>query len=132
MTGRSGPAAVVLALALAASGAPAPAQDAQAPEGQVYGADQFFHLVWEPVDYGGQLSIGGYVTNTYGLEATHVRLIVESIDANGRIIAKTIGHVNYPIPPASRGFFEIFVPGRAARYRVSILSWDWRRSPSGS
>jgi hypothetical protein len=134
MTGRRdrAPVALALALALTASGPPAPAQDAPAAEGQMYGADQFFHLVWEPVEYGGQLSIGGYVTNNYGLEATRVSLIVESLDRNGRIIAKTIGYVNYPIPPGSRGFFEIFLPSRAARYRVSILSWDWRRDPSGS
>ena len=105
---------------------------AQAQEGRVYGAEQFFEVVWEPVDYGGKLSIAGYVTNTYGLEATHVRLMVESLDADGKAVAKTIGHVNYPIPPSSRGFFEIFPPARAPSYRVSVLSWDWRRSPSGS
>jgi hypothetical protein len=121
-----------LALVVTASGTPALAQEAPAREGQMVGADQFFRLVWEPVEYGGRLSIGGYVTNDYGLEATHVRLIVESLDATGRVTARTIGHVNYPIPPSARGFFEIFVPDRAARYRVAILSWDWRRSPSGS
>jgi hypothetical protein len=131
MRGR-GAALAALVMGLTATGAPAWSQEAPAPEGQVYGADQFFHLVWEPVEYGGQVSIGGYVTNNYGLEAIHVRLIVESLDATGRVIARTIGYVNYPIPPSSRGFFEIFPPGRASRYRVSILSWDWRRSPSGS
>jgi hypothetical protein len=105
---------------------------ARAQEGQVYGASQFFDLVWEPVEHGGRLTIGGYVTNTYGLEATHVRLLVESLDAAGRITARTIGHMAYSIPPGGRGFFEVFVPDRAPRYRVSVFSWDWRRSPSGS
>lgn len=120
-----------LAVILSANGTPARPQDAPLPEGQVYGANRFFDVVWEPVDYGGRLSIGGYVTNNYGLEAMHVRVIVESLDASGRVVARTIGYVNYPIPPSSRGFFEIFVPSRAARYRVAILSWDWLRSPSG-
>ena len=88
--------------------------------------------MWEPVEHGGRLSIGGYVTNTYGLEATRVQLMVESLDAAGKVIAKTIGHVNYPILPSSRGYFEVFVPGKAPRYRVSILSWDFLRTPSGS
>jgi hypothetical protein len=130
MSRRTGVAVATLVVSLTAS--VAPAQPPPVQEGQVYGADQFFELVWEPVAFGGQTSIGGYVTNQYGLEATHVRLIVESLDAGGRVLAKTIGHVNYPIPPGSRGFFEIFVPAKASRYRVFILSWDWRRSPSGS
>lgn len=117
----------VLVMGLAAGGIRAEAQ-----EGQVYGADQFFQLVWEPVESGGRFFIGGWVTNTYGLEALRVRLLVESLDAAGRITAKTIGYVNYSIPPASRGYFEVFVPEKASRYRVSILSWDFRRTPSGS
>jgi hypothetical protein len=118
--------ATVAALLVVTGVAPARAQ-----EGQMYGADHFFEVVWEPVDHGGRLSIGGYVTNTYGLEATSVRLVVESLDAAGKVRARTIGYVNYPIPPSSRGFFEIFVPDRAPGYRVSVFSWDWRRSPSG-
>lgn len=127
MKRRTGAILAALVVALTAGEVPARAQ-----EGQVYGADQFFHLVWEPVEHGGRFSIGGYVTNTYGLEATHVRLMVESLDAGGKVTAKTIGYVNYSIPPASRGYFEVFVPEKASRYRVSILSWDFRRTPSGS
>ena len=40
--------------------------------------------------------------------------------------------MNYPIPPSSRGYFEVFPPEKASRYRVSILSWDFLRTPSGS
>ena len=126
MTRRRGAILAVLALALVAGGGPARAQ-----EGQVYGADQFFTLVWEPVEQGGRFSIGGYVTNTYGLEATRVRIMVESLDPAGKITARTIGYVNYTIPPASRGYFQVFVPEKASEYRVSILSWDFRRTPSG-
>ena len=97
----------------------------------MYGADQFFTLTWEPIEYGGRLTVGGYVINNYGVEAINVRLIAESLDAGGRAVAKTIGHVNYPIPPSARGFFEIFPPGRPSSFRVYVLSWDWRRSPSG-
>ena len=127
MSRSAGAILAVLAVVLGAGPPPAPAQ-----EGRVFGADQFFDLVWEPVESGGRLTIGGYVTNTYGMEATHVRLMVESLDAAGKVTARTIGHVNYSIPPSARGFFEVFVPGGASRYRVSIFSWDWRRSPSGS
>lgn len=118
-------------MALAAALLLAPATPAGAQDGRVYGAEQFFVLTWEPVEYGGKLSIGGYVTNTYGLEAVGVRLMVESLDATGRVTARTIGYVNYPIPPSSRGYFEVFPPDRAPSYRVYVLSWDWRRSPSG-
>ena len=54
-----------------------------------------------------------------------------SLDAGRRVIAKTIGYVNDPIPPFSSGPFEIFPPGKPSSFRVYVLSWDWRRSPSG-
>jgi hypothetical protein len=117
---------VGLSMLMAVLAPPAHAQD-----GQVHGADQFFQLIWEPVEDGGRLSVGGYVTNNYGLEAINVRLLVESLDVHGLVVAKTIGYVNYPIPPSARGFFEIFPPDKPSRFRVSVLSWDWRRSPSG-
>jgi hypothetical protein len=126
MTRRIAAVLAALAMALTTGGAPALAQ-----EGQVYGAGQFFDLVWEPVESGGRFTIGGYVTNKYGLEAIHVRLMVEGLDASGRVTARSIGHVNYPIPPSGRGFFEVFVAEQAVRYRVFVLSWDWRRGPSG-
>lgn len=126
MIGRTRAVLALLALSLALTAG------AGAQEGQVYGADQFFSLVWEPVEYGGRVSIGGYVANTYGLEAIRVRLMVEGLDAAGKVVGRTIGYVNDSIPPGSRGYFEIFAPDRAARYRVAILSWDFRRTPSGS
>jgi hypothetical protein len=116
---------VGLSVLMAVLAPPVPAQ-----EGQVYGADQFFQLIWEPVEDGGRFSVGGYVINNYGLEAINVRLMVESLDVHGRVVARTIGYVNYPIPPSARGFFEMFPP-KSSNFRVYVLSWDWRRSPSG-
>ncbi len=102
---RMGRTIVGLSMLMAVLAPPAHAQD-----GQVYGADQFFQLIWEPVEDGGRLSVGGYVTNNYGLEAINVRLLVESLDVHGRVVAKTIGYVNYPIPPrraaSSRSFLR--------------------------
>jgi len=118
---------LVAALAIVLAAVAATAQD---QEGRVYGADQFFELTWEPVEHGGRRSVAGYVINTYGLEAVNVRLMVESLDASGKVTAKAIGYVNYPIPPSSRGFFEVFPLGMPSSFRVYVLSWNWRRSPS--
>jgi hypothetical protein len=126
MTRRAGAIPAILALVLMGGPVPAPAQ-----EGRFYGADQFFALTWDRAESGGQPAIAGYVTNLYGLEATHVRLVVESLDASGAVVARTIGHVNYPIPPSGRMFFEVSLPAAAPRHDVFVLSWSWRRSPSG-
>jgi hypothetical protein len=120
--------AILAALALMLIGGPA-AASAQA--GRFHGADQFFALTWDRVESGGQPAIAGYVTNLFGLEATHVRLVVESRDASGAVVARTIGHVNYPIPPSGRMFFDVPLPGAAPHHEVFVLSWSWRRSPSG-
>src|SRR2546429_7837759 len=59
-----------------------------------------------------------------------MRLLVESLDANGKTIDTTSGSVA-DVPPGSRVYFEVPVKQKAPRYRVTITGWDWRDNRPG-
>lgn len=118
--------AAALLLAAIASAAPATGQSYR-----MYGAEQYFTVEWSPGHYRGKPAIEGYVANTYGVPARDVRIMVESLDAGGQVVARTIGYVSGTVPPSSRVFFQVVLPAPAPSYRVFVLSWDWIRGPSG-
>ena len=99
---------------------------------RTYGAEQYFTLTWEAGERRGRPVVSGYVHNRYGHGAVDVRLLVESVDAAGATVATTIGNVHGFLPPVGRAYFEVPVNQRAATYRVSVLSWNWRAGPSAS
>jgi hypothetical protein len=111
---------VLLALGLGAPAAPPAAE-----EYAVYGAERFFTLDWQSGDRRGQPVVWGQITNTYGLPARNLRLRVEGLDAEGRVTSSTIGYVPGVLFPSGRTWFEVPVTGTAARWRVTVLSFDW-------
>jgi hypothetical protein len=56
---------------------------------------------------------------------------VEALDGSGRVVGSTTGYVMGDVPPSSRSYFEIKAPAKAATYRVTIDSFDWRGYGAG-
>ena len=100
---------------------------ARAQAYRVYGGEQFFTLDWATETSRGRPVISGYVVNRYGIAAQRMRLLVESLDADGKVLDTTIGYVPGDVPAGSRAYFEVRLPGAAPTYRVSVLSWDWKK-----
>lgn len=98
---------------------------------RIYGAEAYFSLDWEAGERRGHPVVTGHVVNKYGSVARNVRLLVESLDAAGQVTASTIGYVSSDVPPGPHFYFEVPVDRAAARYRVNVLSWEWRGGPSG-
>src|SRR5437762_6679695 len=113
--------AVVLLLCLLAGGAAAVLAQSLSD------ADRFFGLEWANGERRGRPNVNGYVVNNYRVRAANMRLLVESLDANGKTIDTTSGSVA-DVPPGSRVYFEVPVKQKAPRYRVTITGWDWRDS----
>ena len=112
--------ALVLVLCVVASAGAALAQS--------FGdADRYFGLEWTGGERRGRPNVNGYVVNNYRVRAANMRLLVESLDANGKTIDTTSGSVA-DVPPGSRVYFEVPVRQKAPRYRVTITGWDWRDS----
>jgi len=119
-----------VALAVVVATLTAASTVAQAQSYGVYGAEQFFTLEWAAGQSRGRPVISGYVTNHYGFGARNVRLQVEALDADGKVVDTTIGYVPSDVPPLEgRAYFEVRLPQAGAAYRVRVLSWDWKAVP---
>ena len=89
--------------------------------------DRFFALEWGGGERRGKPNVNGYIVNNYRVGASNVRLRVDSLDATGKSTASTEAYVP-DVPAGGRVYFEAPVKERAARYRVTITSWDWREA----
>ncbi len=76
-------------------------------------------------DNEGRAIAWGYVYNSYGLTAMRLRLLVESLDANGRTIGETTAGVVGDVQPGNRLYWEVKVPQAGVLYRASVLDAEW-------
>ena len=81
--------------------------------------DRYFKLEWSKSGR----NVNGYVYNSGHRRAVNMQLLVEGLDASGKVVAKTTTWVR-DVPPNNRAFFDVAVP-TAPSYRVSVLSFDW-------
>ena len=66
------------------------------------------------------VGVEGYVYNALPWRITNVRLQVDSVDANGTLIASASGWVVGDVPAGGRGYFYVPVAAPAATYRASV------------
>jgi hypothetical protein len=111
--------AVVLLLCLLAGGAAAVLAQSTSD------ADRFFGLEWANGERRGRPNVNGYVVNNYRVRAANMRLLVESLDATGKVLDTTSGAIA-DVPPGGRVYFEVPVKQKTARSRVTITGWEWR------
>jgi len=88
--------------------------------------DRFFRVEAE----GGQSRRGhpvvrGYVYNNNGQAAGRVQLAVESLDAAGQVINRSILPLDGIVPAFNRLYYDIRVPTAGASYRVSVYYYEW-------
>jgi hypothetical protein len=100
--------------ALAPAIAPAPAA-AEVQES----SDRAFRLEWSKEGR----KVDGYVYNQTSRYASKMNLLVEGVDASGKVITATTTWVP-DVPPNNRAYFEVAVPD-APSYRITIVSYNW-------
>jgi len=115
----------VVVAALVAVLLTAPVASAQSLTPHFPAWERYFGVSWEPVERRGQPWLGGYVVSKWGETATGVKLLVESLDANGQVVGQRVEWLNSVVPVFSRTYFEVPAPPRAASYRVSMYSFDF-------
>jgi hypothetical protein len=92
-----------------------------------WAADTGLRVEWTPaLTKRGQTQISGYVYNERDQWAANPRLLVESLDSAGQVIASIPFSAVSDVPPRSRSYFEAPVPSGATSYRVTVRSVDWR------
>src|SRR5262249_24255250 len=71
------------------------------------GWERYFSVSCEPIERKGQPYLAGYIVSSYGVLATRVQLLVDSLDASGKIVAQRVewlGGSN--LPGFSTTYFE--------------------------
>lgn len=101
---------------------------AQSLTPHVPGWERYFTVSWEPFERGGQPYLSGYIVSSYGVTATRVQLLVDSLDSSGQIVAQRVewlGGSN--LPGFSRTYFEVPIRQQGPSYRVSVFAFDFFR-----
>jgi len=81
---------------------------------------------WEPgTTHAGRPLIRGWVYNDSERAAKDVRLLVETLDPSGTVIARAIGFVRGAVGFNDRTYFEVPLKTAGASYRVSVVGFDW-------
>jgi hypothetical protein len=115
--------ALAQTLALMLAALPAPAAPISSPSG----ANQFLRFEWEVVqDRHGRPEIEGYLYNDYMRAAINVRLVVETLDADGHITATTLAYIPGLVPLLTRTYFVVPIKHPGASYRLRIVNYEWR------
>jgi hypothetical protein len=90
--------------------------------------ERYFEVSWEPFERRGRPYLSGYVVNKYGVTATRVKLLVESLDSAGQIVAQRVEWFGSTVPVFSRAYFEVPAPQPASTYRVSVFAFDFTQA----
>jgi hypothetical protein len=90
--------------------------------------DRFFRVDWRAVQDGPAPVVRGRVYNDWGLAARDVRLLVEGVDAKGRVLWQRVERLPGDLTPGTTAPFVVRVDQPAPAYRVSVYSFDWVQS----
>jgi hypothetical protein len=93
------------------------------------GWERYFTVSWEPFEWRGQPYLSGYIVSRYGVTATRVQLLVDSLDSSDQIVAQRVewlGGSN--LPGFARTYFEVPIRQQASRYRVSVFAFEFAPS----
>jgi hypothetical protein len=66
----------------------------------------------------------GYIYNDGGGGVANVRLLVETLDAEGKVIGEAQGEAVGSMLGRDRLYFEVPLKATGASYRVRVQSWD--------
>lgn len=97
----------------------------------VIGWEQFFTLNWTVGERNGHPVVTGRIYNNWGFAAANVRLLVDELDAGGRIVDQRVGWLGFTLTPGTTAPFEIPVAHATPNHRVSVFAFDWVQADRG-
>jgi len=87
------------------------------------GWERNFTVTWDTVEHKGKPIVEGYVNNISPYDMAAVRVLVDGLDASGRIVDQQISWLPGGLRGGGRAYFEVPV-ARADRYQVRVFSYD--------
>jgi hypothetical protein len=120
--------AAAVSAVVASGGAGTPATAVSAPSGY----DARIRLEWEAgTTRDGRPVIQGHVLNDHSWAAANVRLLVETFDGSGAVVARTHGFVHGLVQFGDRAYFEVPLKAPGAAYRVTVTAAEFRSGATG-
>jgi hypothetical protein len=84
-----------------------------------------FHVEWQQQLVGGRdPALKGFVDNRSQLRVGNVRLRVDALDDNAKVVGQSFGWVIGDVPAGGRAYFVVPITAPGATYRVSVESYD--------
>ena len=80
----------------------------------------------------GRPAVRGYIYNDNPQAAGRVQVAVESLDAAGQVVNRSVLPLDGVVPAFNRLYFDIRVPTTGASYRVSVYYYEWLKGGGGS
>ena len=96
----------------------------------MWGWENILALEYGPGEYRGKPVVEGYVTNISPYDLTAIRVLVDTLDANGQITAQRIAWVPGELRNGGRLHFSVPAE-RAPAYRVRVFTYDRLESVGG-
>ena len=81
---------------------------------------------------GGRPVVRGYLYNDNAKAAGQVPVAVESLDAAGQAINRSILPLDGIVPAFNRLYFDIRIPTAGVSYRVSVYYYEWLKGGGGA
>ena len=95
------------------------------------GIDDRLRFEWEvSLSPNGRPVIDGYLYNDYTLAANNVIVLLEALDASGRVTERAIRILPAIVPVLGRTYFEVPLKAAGTNYRISVTSFQWLRGGS--
>ncbi len=88
------------------------------------GWERWLRLDWTAQAGPAGQQIDGYIYSTYGAAIYEVRLLAQAFDAGGTVVAQKIEWVPGTVPGLQRAYFRISGLPPAARYGVSVWTFE--------
>lgn len=79
----------------------------------------------------GRPVVSGHILNDWGFPATRIQLLVEGLDATGRVESQKVAWLGATLTPGMRAYFEVPVDRPEPAYRVSVFAFDWVQRGDG-
>lgn len=84
---------------------------------------QYFRIDAEPSTRGGRTVVSGTVWNTGTWGAKKIQLLVDALDASGRVVDQRVVWLGIDLAAGTHAAFDVPMPASAS-YRVSVFAFD--------
>ena len=112
----------VLALAALVVGSAMPGATAEL-QPLMAGWERVFTVHWQPAEYRGRPAVEGYVNNVSPYHTGNIRVLIESLDAAGKVTNQHVAWLPGDMLGGGRLFFQV-PTAPAPAYRVRVFSYD--------